>query len=205
MNETQQFSFIHKAKLASLTGYGWKMNDRHIIALIGAIIMVSLLITYFIPASGLSQDAISKSSIKQISKTKIDSSYLYLYEYCHSKNSPGVIGFLVISNVESVPVLISSNIKAGECQTYGAKVLTDKTDFIKTKMFIKTDLPNIIQDFENKKMTLGDNLVREQQKLNTYYKTNASKEKIVEQLDKIEFLKEMIKSARSSIILLKAV
>jgi hypothetical protein len=205
MNETQSLSFIHKAKLVSLASYGWKMNDRHIIAVIGTIIMVSLLIAYVIPAFGSSQEAMSKSSIKQISKTKIDSSYLYLYEYCHSKNSPGVIGFLVISNVENVPVLISPNIKSGECQTYGAKIHTDESNFVKTKLFTNNELPNLIQSFENKKMTLGDNLVTEQQKLNTFYKTNASNEKIVEQVAKIEFLKELIKSARSSIILLKSV
>jgi hypothetical protein len=203
MNETPLLSFVHKAKLVSLAGYGWKMNERLVIALIGTIIMVSLLHVYLIPAYGMSQDMI-KPSIKQISKTKIDSSYLYLFEYCSSPKIPDMAGFLVISNVESVPVLIAPGNKEG-CQTYGAKVQTDKSEFVKTKLFTNNDLSNIIQDFENKKITLEDKMVKEQQKLIKYYKTDSSEEKKAEQVSKIEFLGKLIKSARSSIILLKSV
>lgn len=167
--------------------------------------MVSLLTANVSPAFSLSQDETLKPDVKQISKTKIGSSYLYVFEYCHSKNNVGVLGFLVISNIESIPVLISPNIKTGECQKYGAKIQLDKSDFVKTKLFTNNDLPKLIKDFENKKMTLEDKLVREQQILNTYYKTSASKEKISEQLDKISILKELIKSTRSSIVLLKSV
>lgn len=202
MNVRQQLSPIHRAKIVS---YGWRMNDRHILPIIGTISMVSLLTANVSPAFSLSQDETLKPDVKQISKTKIGSSYLYVFEYCHSKNNVGVLGFLVISNIESIPVLISPNIKTGECQKYGAKIQLDKSDFVKTKLFTNNDLPKLIKDFENKKMTLEDKLVREQQILNTYYKTSASKEKISEQLDKISILKELIKSTRSSIVLLKSV
>lgn len=205
MNVTQQLSSIHKAKLVSLTGNGWKMDDRHVTSLIGAIIMAGLLTSNSTPAFGLSEDTAPKPSIKQISKAKLDSSNLYFYEYCQSQNNLGIIGFLVISNVERVPVLINTEIKAGTCQTYGAKIYTDGSDFVKTKLLTISELPAQIQYFENKKMTLEDKLVNEQQKLNTYYKTNASNEKISQQIEKIDFLKNLINSARSSIVLLRSV
>ena len=205
MNVIQLLSFIHKAKLVSLAGYGWKVNGRHTLPFIGTFILVSLLIAHLTPALGLSEETTLKPSIKQISKTKINSSYLYLFEYCSLKDSLGIMGFQVISNVESVPVLIDSNIKPGECQEYGVKVKTDKSEFVKTKLFTNNDLLDLIKNFENKKMILEDKLINELQKLNTYHKTNANNEKIVEQIDKVEFLKELIKSVRSSIILLKSV
>jgi hypothetical protein len=65
MNATQPLSFIHKAKQVSLAGIGWKMNGRHLIALIGTILLVSLLISYLTPAYGLYHEAISKQSISK--------------------------------------------------------------------------------------------------------------------------------------------
>jgi len=202
MNETC-LSFTNGTKTVNLERYSWKVNDRYVI-LIGTIILVGLLTIHVLPALGLTDESESKPALKQISKTKTESSYFYLYQYCHSARSQDIMGFQITSNVESVPVLISPDIKIGECQTYGAKIHVDKSDFVKTKLFTKNELPDLIRSFENKKMTLEDKLSNEEQKLNIYRKTDAGEEKIIKQVKTIEHIKELIKSARNSIILLKS-
>ena len=180
------------------------MENKQIATLTAMMIGISLFTAHLVPAFGSSEESASKENIKQISKTKIGSAYLYFFKYC-TPNNPNIIGFQAISNIESVPVLVSSNSKVGECQIYGAKIHTDNADMVKTKLFTISDLSNLIKNYENKKMSLENKLAKEQQQLIIHYKTNESNEKIIKQIDAIASLKEWIKSTKNSIILLKSV
>lgn len=122
---------ISKTQPKMLDFYG--TNSRHLI-ICGMIIPVILLASFFSYAFGLSDDTELKQSLKKVSKTKLGSYHLYFYKYCQSANSDA-IGFPTDGNIESVPILISQNIKSGECQTHGTKIYTDESGFAKAKLF----------------------------------------------------------------------
>ena len=172
---------------------------------LAVLICATLIFSHLIPVLGEIQNNPSQPKITQISKTKVNSYYLFFFKYCPTQTSNDVKGFLVTSEKVDYPLIVSYNAKSKQCQTYGVKVLTDKPDLVATKLFFKNDIPKLTQGFEVKKKTLEDQFVKDSQKLNNYHRTSASDKKITEQTKKVENLKEMIKSLRSGIILLKSV
>ena len=181
------------------------LSNRVLIACMVFLIIASLIFSYINPAFGAVYDDKLTPKVTKTSTVKINSSYLLFYKVCPAQFNPDVRGFLVSGDILDVPVIVSKNTKSGQCQTYGVKVLTENQDKVQTHLIFNKDIPKLIQDFEIKKKALENQLVKENQKLNIYHKTNNSEKKITEQIQKVEQSKEMIKSARSSIILLKSI
>ena len=163
-----------------------------------------LIFSQISPVFGEVQDSNLNQAVTQVSKVKMNSFNFVFYKYCPSSNNVDMKGFLVISDKDALSVIVSPYAKPGQCQTYGVKILADNSDSIKTKSFLKKEIPSLIQDFEVKKKTLESKSVKENQKLNMYLKGGYGDKKIVEQTQKVATLNELVKSARNNIILLKS-
>lgn len=168
--------------------------------ILGGIAVVLLLATVLLQnAYAYTQDEIDRNGVKNISiQTLNNNSTVVTFDYCYNKYSKDIIGALVTSDRDAVPLpLDSSKLKYRECAEYGTKVLT-KSSSINLTLFEQDKVESLIDSFENKVHDLKNDLSQVYQQINSY--TNLEDYKKAEILaQKARMLEQQIKSAQSGL------
>ena len=156
-------------------------------------------------AFAYSQDEIDRNGIKDIQVNQLND-YIssVTFSYCHNKYNRDSIGALITSDLDAVPVPISSSdVKYRYCATYGAKILSE-ADSTKITLFEQKDIDGLISSFNAKIHDLNNNLTQINQKINGYKKLNDD-EKIVALTQKANLVEQQIESAQTGLKTLIAI
>lgn len=181
----------------------WSKTILRQLTIVITALMASLVVFGFTPVYSQTQDS-SMNTIKPISISKIDSnSYAYVFEYCPQNVTKNTIGIMIQLGIESIAVAIDENQDVGVCQKYSAKIHQGAQSDINHFLFQKNDVPDLIWKQENKVAYLEYSIISEEQVLRKLQAVsrndNVKNDKIEEQLDKINYLQSLLKSAKSSV------
>jgi hypothetical protein len=152
-----------------------------------------------------SQDEIERNGIKDIQVNQLNEhTSSVTFSYCHNKYNKDSIGALVTSDLDAIPVPISSSdVRYRYCATYGAKILSE-SDSIKITLFGQKDVDGLISSFNAKIHDLNNNLAQINQKINGYKRLN-DEEKIVALTQKENLVEQQIESAQMGLKTLIAI
>ena len=94
-----------------------------------------------------------------------ENTYAFQFDYCAAIFNKDVLGVIVSSDTEKVPLPIDSNIQIGQCHQYGTQIRASSNLSINVSLFHQKDMGELIQTFDAKKGNLEEDLIHLQQKL----------------------------------------
>lgn len=109
----------------------------------------------------IDQISISDKSAHEVS----ENIYAFQFDYCAAVCNEGVLGIVIASDTERIPIPIDPNIQIGQCQQYGTQIRAFSDSTLKVSLFYEKDIEKLIKIFDKKKSNLEDDLAHFQQKL----------------------------------------
>ncbi|MHA7647471.1 hypothetical protein [Nitrosopumilus sp. S4] len=165
--------------------------------IIASIITLLVAIMFLPNVYGYPQDEINKNGIRDVKVYDLSQNTSNVtFDYCKNKYSRDSVGVLVTSDLDSIPVPVSSaGFKYNDCTRYGTKILADSND-VTLNLFHNNEIDLLISSFSAKIHELQNKLVQTEQKIITNYNQNKSYDELTK---KSELLQKQIKSAQSGI------
>lgn len=167
-----------------------------------SIIVLSLVIVLVV--LGISP-AFGESSFKQgvtilEVKNVAPDSFRVLLDYCQGIKTQNSIGVVLFSTIESVPIPINSEQKAGDCSRYGSIIHAKTTQKIKSYLISMEDLDSLLDELEIARSNLQKKLVSLQQELIEEGKSEFSNTEVISHLNQeITQIENLLKSNLVSI------
>ena len=151
----------------------------------------------------LHPDTIDRISISDKREHEISENvYAFQFDYCAGVYNKGVLGVIVSSDTERIPVPIDLNIQIDQCQQYGTQIRAFSDLSLDVSVFYEKDMERLIKIFDKKKGNLEDDLVHYQQKLLRLEDPNLDEDnsKEIDQLKiRIELVGQVIQSYKEGL------
>ena len=167
---------------------------------LGIIIIAILFAMILLPkALAYSQGEIDRNGIKNVKVNDLkQNTSSVTFDFCLNKYSSDVVGALVVSDINNVPVPIDlDSVKYGNCVKYGATVLAESGH--KTVTLFQNDaIDGLISSFNAKIHSLKNDLAQTSQQINQH-KQLGDNEKVDHLAKKADLLEQRIKSAQSGL------
>ena len=133
--------------------------------------------------------------------------FVFQFDYCAGIYNRDVLGVIVSSDTEKIPVPIDLNIQIDQCQQYGTQIHAFSDSSLEVSVFYEKDMEGLTKMFDKKKGNLEDDLVHFQQKLlrleDPNLDENNSKE--IDQLKmRIELVGHVIQSYKDGLNIFRA-
>ena len=143
----------------------------------------------FVDLGLLHSETIDRISVSDKREHEISENvYAFQFDYCAGVYNEGVLGVIVSSDTEKIPVPIDLSIQIGQCQQYGTQIRAFSVSSIDVSLFYEKDMERLTKVFDKKKGNLGDDLVHYHQKLLRLEDPNLDEDN----LDEIDRLKMRI-------------
>lgn len=123
--------------------------------------------------------------------------YAFQFDYCATVYNEGVLGVIVSSDTEKIPVPIDPNIQIDQCQQYGTQIRAFSNSSIDVSLFYEKDMEKLIKIFDTKKENLEDDLIHYHQKLLRLEDPNLNGDNL-EKIDRVKMQIEWINIAIQS-------
>ncbi len=117
--------------------------------------------------------------------------HAFQFDYCAAVYNEGVLGVIVSSDTEKIPVPIDPNIQINQCQQYGTQIIAFSDTSLDVSLFYEKDLQTLFKNFERKKMNLEDDLIQYQQKLLRLQNPNLDEDNL-DEIDQVKTRIELI-------------
>ena len=117
--------------------------------------------------------------------------YAFQFDYCAAVYNEGVLGVIVSSDTEKIPVPIDPNIQIDQCQQYGTQIRAFSNSSITVSLFYEKDMEKLIKIFDTKKGNLEDDLIHYNQKLLRLEDPNLDEDNL-EEIDRLKMRIELV-------------
>lgn len=179
-----------------LPTYGFVTSANFILGII--VVVLFLVIILMQNASAYTQDEIDRNGVKDIKVQTFNNSTTVIFDYCYNKYSKDIVGVLVTSNLDAIPLPVdSSKINYRECAVYGTKILA-KSNSINATLFEQSKVGSLIDSFNDKIHYLKNDLSQVYQQIKQYSKLGDDK-KIEHLYQNASMLEQQIKSTQSGL------
>jgi len=115
----------------------------------------------WIPPQTVDKISISDKRVHEVSENV----HVFQFEYCSAVYNEGVLGVIVSSDTERIPVPIDPDIHMHQCQQYGTQIRAFSDSSIEVSLFYEKDMQTLLKVFDKKKGNLEEDLVSYHQKL----------------------------------------
>ena len=169
--------------------------------ILGIIVVIMILaVVLFQYSFAYEQEAIDRNGIKNIVTTDLNhSATSVIFEYCSNKYTRDIVGALVTSNLDAVPVPVKTdNIPYRKCAVYGTSILAE-SDTVGVTLFEQNRVDALISSFNTKIHDLKNALTSTEQKISTYKKIGYFDDKVHPLEQQSKLLEKQIKSAQSGL------
>ena len=147
----------------------------------------------WIPPQTVDKISISDKRAHEVSENV----YAFQFDYCAAVYNEGVLGVIVSSDTEKIPVPIDPNIQIDQCQQYGTQIYAFSGSSLEVLLFYEKDVEKLIKIFDTKKENLEDDLIHYHQKLLRLEDPNLNGDNL-EKIDRVKMQIEWINIAIQS-------
>ena len=162
----------------------------------------------FVEFGLLHSETIDRISVSDKREHEISENvYAFQFDYCAEVYNEGVLGVIVSSDTEKIPVPIDPNIQIDQCHQYGTQIHAFSELSIEVSLFYEKDMERLTKIFDTKKSNLEDDLIHYHQKLLRLEDPNLDEdnlEKIAQLKIRIDLINHVIQSYKEGLNTLRA-